>query len=69
MLGEFTTAVQKAPKDSVRELQANLFYFQTIKTWNELPKEIVPATSIDSFKTKLDEVRKYLLIKFYGQEQ
>ena len=35
--------VCKAPKDSARGLQANFFYFRTIKTWNELPKEIVHA--------------------------
>ena len=29
--------VWKSPKDWVRVLQANFFYFQTIKTWNELP--------------------------------
>ena len=29
--------VWKSPKDCVRVLQANFFYFQTIKTWNELP--------------------------------
>ena len=47
--------VWKAPKDGVIELQANFFYFRTIKTWNELPKGIVHAKSIDSFKNKLDE--------------
>ena len=39
--------VCKAPKDNVRGLQAIFFYFRTIKTWNELPKEIVHAKSID----------------------
>ena len=48
--------VWKAPKDEVRGLAASFFYFRTIKTWNELPKEIVHAKSIDSFKNKLDEV-------------
>ena len=47
--------VWKATRDGVRGLQANFFYFRTIKTWNELPKEIVHAKSIDSFKSKLDE--------------
>ena len=61
--------VWKAPKDGVRGLQANFFYFRTIKTWNELPKEIVHAKSINSFKNKLDEAGKDLPIKFYEQER
>ena len=55
--------VWKAPKDGVRGLHANFFYFRTIKTWNELPKEIVHAKSINSFKSKLDETWKDLPIK------
>ena len=47
--------VWKAPKDGVRWRQKNFFYFETIKTWNELSKEIGHAKSIDSFKNKLDE--------------
>ena len=61
--------VWKAPKDGVRGLQANFFYFQIIKTWNELPKEIVLAKSIDSFKNKLHEAWKDMPIKFYEQER
>ena len=61
--------VWKAPEDGMRGLQANFFYFRTIKTWNELPEEIVHAKSIDSFKSKLDEAWKDLPIKFYEQEQ
>ena len=61
--------VWKAPKDCVRVLQANFFYFQTIKTWNELPNQIINVKSIDSFKNELDEAWKELPIKFYEQEQ
>ena len=50
--------VWKAPKDGVRGLQANFFYFRTIKTWNELPKEVVHAKSIDSFKNKLNWMKR-----------
>ena len=35
--------VWKAPKNCVRGIKANFFYFQQIKTWNKLPKEIVGA--------------------------
>ena len=41
--------VWKAPKGGVRGLQANFFFFRMIKTWNELPKEIVHAESIQLF--------------------
>ena len=61
--------VWKAPKDGMRGLQANFFFFRTIKTWNELPKKIVHAKHIDSFKNKLDEAWKDLPIKFYEQER
>ena len=49
--------------------EANFFYFQTIKTWNALPKEIAHTMSINSFKNKLDEAWKHLPIKFYEQER
>ena len=40
-----------------------------MKTWNELPKEIVHTKSIDSFKNKSDEAWKDLPIKFYEQKR
>ena len=55
--------VYKAPKGGMRGLQANVFYFQMIKTWNELPKEIAPVKSVNSFKSKLNEVWKDLPIR------
>ena len=59
--------VWKAPKDGVRGLQSNSFYFRTVKTWNELPREVVHAGNIDVFKIKLDDAWKSLPIKFYDQ--
>ena len=59
--------VWQALKDGVRGLQANFFYFRTIKTWNELPKEIIHTKCIDSFKIKLDEAWKDLPIKFMSR--
>ena len=67
--------VGKSLKDGVRGPQQNVFYFRTIKTWNELPKEIVHAKSIDSFENKLDEAWKRGSVilrefaKFYEQGQ
>ena len=61
--------VWKASKDHLRGLHKNFFYFRTIKTWNELPKEIIHAKSIDSVENKLDEAWKDLPIKFYEQDR
>ena len=47
-----------------RERTTNFFFFQTVKTRNELPKEIVNATSIDLFKNKLHEAWKYFPLMF-----
>ena len=52
------------PKDGIRGLQTNSFYYRTIKTWNDLPKEVVNAKDINSFKEKLDEAWKENPIKF-----
>ena len=41
-------------KDGLRGLQASSFYYRTINTWNHLPKDVVSAKDIDSFKTRLD---------------
>jgi ribonuclease P/MRP protein subunit RPP40 len=46
--------VWNKPKDGIRGLQANSFYFRTIKTWNNLPKDVVNAKDIDNFKRLLD---------------
>ena len=43
------------PKDGTRGIQANSFYYRTIKNWNELPRNVVNATTINSFKKQLDD--------------
>ena len=43
------------PKDGVRGLQTNAFYYRTTKTWNDLPREVVNAPNMDSFKNMLDK--------------
>ena len=47
--------VWQKPKDGVLGLQTNSFYYRTTKTWNDLPREVVNALNIDSFKMKLDK--------------
>ena len=46
------------PKDGTRGVQSNSFYFRTIPLWNDLPGSVVGATSVNSFKNKLDEAWK-----------
>ena len=44
--------------DGKRGPQTNSYYHRVVKTWNELPKEVVTAESINSFKNKLGAVHK-----------
>ena len=43
------------PKDGIRGLQTNSFYFRTIYSWNKLPEEVVNSKDINSFKNELDK--------------
>ena len=47
--------VWKLPKDGTRGLQANSFYYRTTQIWNNLPKVIVNAANINSFKNMFDK--------------
>ena len=38
--------VWRVPKDGLRGLQTNSFYYRVIKAWNELPSEVVNAPII-----------------------
>ena len=42
------------PKDGVRGIQYNSFYYRSIEVWNNLPRNVVNAESINDFKNKLD---------------
>ena len=44
------------PKDSLRRIQTNSFYFRAIKTWNNFPREVVNAKDINTFKCLLDKM-------------
>lgn len=46
------------PKDGIRGIQSNAFYYRTPKIWNNLPKTVVNAKSINAFKNKLDDFWK-----------
>ena len=55
---------QRNPKDGIRGLQSNSFYYRVIKTWNNLPKHVVNAGNTNIFKNRLDEHLKNEAIKF-----
>ena len=42
------------PKDGTRGIQHNSFYFRVANTWNLLPRKVVEAKNIDTFKSRLD---------------
>ena len=46
---DFKFVIPRAKKDSFKFS----FFPRTINEWNSLPKDIVNATSVDSFKSKL----------------
>ena len=46
------------PRDGSTGVQANSFYFRIAKTWNNLPKNVVEARTIDTFKSRLDDAWK-----------
>ena len=47
--------VENMPKDGIRGAQSNSFYYRSVKTWNNLPREVVDAKDIIEFKRKLDD--------------
>ena len=42
-------------KDGIRGVQSNSFYHRIVRTWNNLPREVVNATNVNTFKNKLDD--------------
>ena len=50
--------LDRKPKDEVRGIQSNSFFYRSAKTWNGLPSHIVNGKHINSFKTLLDEYWK-----------
>jgi hypothetical protein len=52
--------VWRVPKDGLRGLQTNSFYYRVIKAWNELPSEVVNAPTVNAFKARLDSAWKNL---------
>ena len=59
---------ERRAKDGIRGVQNNSFYYRTSKMWNELPEEVVNATTINTFKNKLDKYWNEMPIKFSYDE-
>ena len=56
--------VWKSPKDGVRGVQTNSFYYRTMQTWNNLPAEVVNASNIDLLKKRLGALWKEHPMKY-----
>ena len=56
--------VENKPSDGVRGRQYNSFYFRNNRKWNNLPKKVVDAATLDGFKQELDEAWNKRSIKF-----
>ena len=56
--------IENMPRDGIRGPQLNSFYYRNARTWNDLPREVVNAKTINSFKQKLDEAWKEKSNKF-----
>ena len=51
------------PKDGERGVQKNSFYCRVADTWNNLPRDVVAAPTMDAFKNRLDNHWKNLPLK------
>ena len=56
--------VWDAPKDGVRGVQANSFYFRTLKNWNDLPRKAVNAKDINDLKITIDDAWSQVPFKY-----
>ena len=56
--------ILRKPKDGARGIQSNSFYFRTMSTWNNLPRNVAEASNIDAFKNALDEAWSNLPTKY-----
>ena len=45
----------RTAKDGIRGIQNNSFYYRSVKTWNNLPRNVVNVKDVNVFKAKLDD--------------
>ena len=53
-------------KQSVRDVRRYFFSQTVVNRWNSLDQETVDVGSINSFKSRLDKIRKTRMGFFYG---
>ena len=56
--------VWRKPKDGVRGVQSNSFYYRVMEVWNDLPAKVVNAPTINEFKNRLYDAWKDEAFKF-----
>ena len=56
--------VWRTPRDGIRGIQSNSFYYRTMEKWNGLPDKVVNAENINLFKNLLDETWSNNPIKY-----
>ena len=56
--------VLRYPKDGPRGVEHNSFYIRSIKSWNNLPRNVPAAPSLSIFKERLDSVWNNHPLKF-----
>ena len=49
--------LDRKPKGGIRGIQSNSFFYRSTKTWNDLPRHIVNAKHINSFKTRIGKTK------------
>ena len=51
-------------KDDIRGVKSNSFYHRIVRTWNNLTREVVNVTNVNTFKNKLDAAWRNEALKF-----
>ena len=61
---QYFQILNRKPKDGIRGIQSNSFYYRSPNIWNDLPRAVVNAKDNNSYKNQLDEFWKEVPIMF-----
>ena len=56
--------LERTPSDGARGPQSKSFYYRSIREWNDLPEDVVMASSVNEFKNRLDSNWKSHRLKY-----